>query len=214
MLNTSGDIMERVTFYIDGFNLFYGLRSKGWQRYYWLDVCSLAQNLLHPGQTLIAVRYFTARVLPDPDDLGKPDRQNIYLEALETLSSLTIHNGYFLPTPAYCPSCGQSSQTYKEKMTDVNIAVEIISDAYENRFDTAVIISGDSDLSRPITAVTRRFPDKRVIAAFPPNRVSKRLRQIATASFTIGQDKLRRSQLPENLVSKNGFPLRRPSTWR
>ena len=30
--------MERVSVYVDGFNLYYGLRSRGWRRYYWLDL--------------------------------------------------------------------------------------------------------------------------------------------------------------------------------
>ena len=33
--------MERVNAYIDGFNLYFGLKSKGWRRYYWLDLRAL-----------------------------------------------------------------------------------------------------------------------------------------------------------------------------
>ena len=83
--------VRRVAVYVDGFNLFYGLRSKGWRRYYWLDVHRLAENLLRPGQTLAAVRYFTARIFSDPRDPGKPARQNAYLDALATLPALNIH---------------------------------------------------------------------------------------------------------------------------
>ena len=41
--------MPRVIAYIDGFNLYFGLKSQGWQRYFWLNVQSLATNLLKPG---------------------------------------------------------------------------------------------------------------------------------------------------------------------
>jgi hypothetical protein len=30
--------VHRVITYIDEFNLFLGMRQKGWRRYYWLDV--------------------------------------------------------------------------------------------------------------------------------------------------------------------------------
>ena len=30
--------MPRVVTYIDGFNLYFGLRSQGWERFLWLDV--------------------------------------------------------------------------------------------------------------------------------------------------------------------------------
>ena len=78
----------------DGFNLYYGLRSKGWRRYYWLDLRSLSEQLLRPGQRLVMVRYFTAGVFAEPGDPDKPVRQNTYLEALETLPNLHIHQGY------------------------------------------------------------------------------------------------------------------------
>ena len=51
---------ERVIVYVDGFNLYYGLRAKGWRRYHWLDVRLLAQNLLRSSQSLAMVRYFTS----------------------------------------------------------------------------------------------------------------------------------------------------------
>ena len=54
--------MARVIAYIDGFNLYFGLKSQGWERYLWLNVQTLAGNLLQPGQTLVHTKYFTARV--------------------------------------------------------------------------------------------------------------------------------------------------------
>ena len=54
--------MSRVIAYIDGFNLYFGLKSKGWKRHYWLDVVGLSRSLLKPGQTLQAAHYFTARI--------------------------------------------------------------------------------------------------------------------------------------------------------
>ena len=199
--------------YIDGFNLYYGMRSKGWRRYYWLDLNRLAERLLRPGQTLAGVRYFTARVIPDAGSVGKARRQNTYLEALGTLPNLAIHYGYYLPKTRQCPDCGSTWQTYEEKMTDVNIAVELLSDAYDDKFDTAIVISADSDLAHPMTMVRERFPGKRVVVAFPPNRASKLLRSVATASFSIGRDAMRDSQLPENVVGRDDSVFTRPSTW-
>ena len=203
----------RVVVYIDGFNLYYGMRSKGWRRYYWLDLNRLADRLLRPGQTLEGVRYFTARVIPDAGSVDKARRQNTYLEALGTLPDLDIHYGYYLPKMQRCTTCGTTWQIYEEKMTDVNIAVELLSDAYEDAFDTAIVISADSDLARPITTIRARFPGKRVVVAFPPNRVSKLLRNVAAASFTIGRDALRDSQLPEGVVRLDGNIFTRPPEW-
>ncbi|WP_460309439.1 NYN domain-containing protein, partial [Thermus brockianus] len=54
--------MERVIAYVDGFNLYFGLREAKLKRYYWLDVSLLAKNLLKPQQHLVATHYFTARI--------------------------------------------------------------------------------------------------------------------------------------------------------
>lgn len=48
--------------YIDGFNLYLGLRAKGWRKYYWLDLAAMSRALLKPGQRLVHCHYFTARL--------------------------------------------------------------------------------------------------------------------------------------------------------
>ncbi len=54
--------MEKIIFYIDGFNLYFGLKTKGWKSFYWLNLEKLAQNLLLNNQSLIKVKYFTSRI--------------------------------------------------------------------------------------------------------------------------------------------------------
>ena len=206
--------VQRVAVYIDGFNLYYGLKSKGWRRYYWLDLRRMAENLLRPRQELVMVRYFTTRISPESQDPGKTVRQNTFLEALATLQDLYIHYGKYMPKEQTCLNCRATWQTYEEKMTDVNIAVELLGDAQDDVFDTAIIISGDSDLTGPVTAIRSRYSNKQVIVAFPPDRVSKQLRQVATASFVIGRKKLDDSQLPDRVIRSNGYALNRPPSWR
>ena len=40
----------RIAAYVDGFNLYFGLKEAGFKRFYWLDVVALARNLLKPEQ--------------------------------------------------------------------------------------------------------------------------------------------------------------------
>jgi len=118
-----------VIAYIDGFNLYYGMRSKGWRRYYWLDVRLLIENLLKPDQMLVSVKYFTSRVSATGRDPDKSRRQNTYLEALQTLKDVNIYYGHYLEKTVECFKCGAKWQVSEEKMTDVNIAVEMMVDA-------------------------------------------------------------------------------------
>ena len=204
----------RVAVYVDGLNLYHGLKAAGWRRYYWLDLRRLAENLLRPGQTLTAVRYFTARFAPSRADPMQHIRQDTYLQALATWPDLSIHYGYHQPKRTTCAQCGASSETYEEKMTDVNIAIAMLADAQDNAFERAIVISADADLAGPIGAVRNRYASKQVIVAFPPQRASKHLRQVATAAFTIGRKVISDSQFPDRVVNYDGYYITRPARWR
>ncbi len=74
----------------------------------------------------------------------------MFLEALGTLENFHIFYGHYLINTIECNKCGNIFPKPNEKMTDVNIAVEILADAFQNSYDKAIIISADSDLSGPI----------------------------------------------------------------
>jgi uncharacterized LabA/DUF88 family protein len=205
---------NRVMVYIDGFNLYFGLKSKGWKRYYWLNLQQMALNLLKPGQTLAGVKYFTARITPSPRDPDQFRRQGVFLEAVETLPKTCIFYGHFLPKHQKCLNCGATWTSHEEKMTDVHIAVELLRDGYEDLFDTALLISGDSDLAPPISTVLNQFPSKRIVVIYPPDRHSAKLNSVASASMTLGRGVLQDSQFPDEVTKSNGFILRRPISWR
>lgn len=206
--------MERVIAHIDGFNLHFGLKSKRWRRYYWLNPRALVVNLLKPTQKLVVVKYFTSRISSCPVHSDKSKRQNTFLEAVETVTGIHVFYGHFLKKPQVCFRCGASWETHEEKMTDVNIAVEMLNDASDDLADSALLISADSDLIAPIESIRVRFPEKRVVLAYPPNRQSKRLESAAHACFRIGRKKLQDSQLPEKVTKPDGFVLERPASWR
>ena len=207
-------LISRVIVYIDGFNLYFGLRSKGWRKYYWLDLTRLAQALIKPGQELEAVHYFTSRILPNGYNSSDIARQNTYLEALATCPQMNLHFGLFKNKPQRCRACGTQWRGYEEKMTDVNIAVNLLADAFDDRFDVALLLTADSDLTTPVQQVLSRFPEKRVVVVQPPGRNSGSLCRAASGYFTIGEAKLRKAQLPPRVEREDGRELARPEHWR
>lgn len=202
--------MPNVITYIDGFNLYFGLKEKYERKYLWLDLEKLSKSLLKPGQQLVAVKYFTSHIHGSP---AKIKRQDTYLEALGTLPLFHSYFGQFLVNDHLCPACGNTEHIPSEKMTDVNIATQMLVDAFENTFDVAILISGDSDLSGPISELKRLFPSKRIIVAFPPRRVSFELKRVAHAWFMIGRAKLDHSQFPEFVTKSDGYKLKKPASW-
>jgi uncharacterized LabA/DUF88 family protein len=203
--------MQRVIAYVDGFNLYYGLRSKNWKWFYWLNIQEMAHRMLKPGQLLVNTKYFTTIVNQPPD---KHKRQTTFLEALRTLSDFQIYYGHFLSDTVTCSDCGHTYQTYHEKMTDVNIATELMTDAFQDKFDVALLVSADSDLVGPVQAVQRLFSRKRIVVAFPPGRHSNALKRAANAYTHIGRNVLSQSVFPDQITKPDGFVLQRPAQWR
>ncbi len=179
-------------------------------KYLWLDVEALSNSLLVPGQSLVATKYFTSMVTNQPD---KEKRQRTYLDALKASTSCHYYYGQYQSNIINCRGCGSNWPSPKEKMTDVNIATQMLMDAFTDQFDVAILISGDSDLIPPIQAIKSLSTEKRIGVYFPPSRHSIQLKSLVHFSGLIGKNKLRDSQLPDNIVKPDGFVLTRPSTW-
>ena len=214
--------MNRVIAYIDGFNLYFGMREVYQRKYLWLDIEKLVSMLTLRGDELLAVKYFTSSVKATKGDPNKSRRQNIYLDALRTTTVNIIYGEYQLTSVkckncsyqiTKCPDCGKNIETYKEKKTDVNIATSMLMDAYQNQCDKSMLISGDRDLSPPIDALLANFQNHEVIVVFPPARKSKHLQKIAVHTLKIKEKHLAFCQLPDSIETESGYVLKRPKKW-
>lgn len=201
---------ERVVAYIDGFNLYFGMREAGFDSCRWLNIKLLVLNLLKPHQELTGIKYFTSRVSNNPD---KQKRQSTYIDALESTGIKIVYGNYQDGTQE-CKRCGHIWRTAKEKMTDVNIATAIIVDAFKDEYDMAMLISGDSDLTPPIREVHALFPKKRIFISFPPKRHNSSMTLAAKGSQIIGRKKLVDSQFDPEVISKTGYKLKIPHEWK
>lgn len=197
--------------YIDGFNLYFGLRSKGWKKYYWLNLQAFSQSLLTSTQTLGHTKYFTSKI---SKPYAKSRRQAAFLSALGTLANFTIYYGRYQSFPATCRNCGHTHIVDNEKKSDVNLATQLIVDAFQDHYDTAILVSADSDLVPPILAVQELFPNKIIKVAFPPERSSFELKSVVKTSFTIYESKFRNNQFPDRVILPSGHTIFRPESWR
>ena len=204
--------MAKVIAYIDGFNLYYGLRQAFGRQFLWLDLQKMCASLLIRDQQLVEVKYFTATARGKPATLR---RQQTYWNALAaSCDILTIERGRFQRRKLVCRACGGTSISYEEKETDVGIAVSLVEGAARKAFSTAILITADSDLCPAIRAVRRLHPAARLVAAFPPRRCSDELRSLVDASFTISRKKLTKAQLPPRVKLRDGSVVSRPPHWR
>lgn len=206
----------KTVVYIDGFNLYYGA-VKG-TLYKWLNVQTLCQLLL-PNHNIVKIKYYTARVSARPGDPGQPVRQQTFLRALETIPHLEIVYGQFLQSTISMPVANPQPGSPRfatvikteEKGSDVNIAAHMIHDAHLGLYETAVIVSNDSDLVEPVKIVRYEL-GKDVGMINPHKRPSFSLKQHVTFIKKIRQGVLQQSQFPSQLTDANGV-FHKPRRW-
>ena len=201
--------------YVDAFNLYYGCLKD--TPYKWLDLGTLCRLLL-PVYTIKRIRYFTAIVESRPWDPGQQQRQQAYIRALQTIPHLTVHYGSFLtnavrlPVARPQPGLPRTVEVLRteEKGSDVNLATYLLVDGFRGDYETAVVVSNDSDLKAPIDAVRRELglavgvviPGPRVRRSALPADFYRRVRQGVLAA----------SQFPPTLGDGRGV-IRRPQAW-
>lgn len=197
----------KVNFYIDGFNLYHSINSYA-KTCKWLNLYDLCTTFLKKGEEIGTIYYFTAYTFWDTE---KVSRHKTYIAALK-LVNVKIIFGKFKAVTRHCTKrdkiCDRTFDTHEEKQTDVNIAMQLLEDAFKNAFDTAIIVSGDSDLVPPIKRIKSNFPFKRVGILSPIGRKTKELQQASDFSLKITKDILLESRFP--VVFNN---LTCPRSW-
>ena len=216
---------KRTIIYIDGYNLYYGL-LKG-TAFKWLDLLAFARALLNDTHEIVEVRYYTSIVKPSPYDAAAVERQNVYLQSLETIEMVKVvlgfyskHTALMAPQRKRCVTCEESKDGYvrvmklEEKRSDVNLAIDAVADAALGKADSLVLITGDSDQTGTIEKIRKQF-NKPVIVFDPHEKESQHLKKAATFYKNIPRDLPAHCQLPDEIpVGTRGNLIRRPTAWK
>ncbi len=189
--------MNRTVFFIDGFNLYHSLLDphSGRSQYKWLNLRKLAEQYLLSKDILTDILYFSA--LPTWN-AEKRNNHEAYLHALES-ENIQIILGKFKKVTRNCLlTCNlgrnNSFETFEEKETDVNIAIHLLEYGLTDRFDKAIIVSGDSDLIPPIKRVKELSPHKIIGCVIPKQ------------GHDLGNHCDQRVRLKESILKNSLFP--------
>lgn len=207
----------RTIAYVDGFNLYYGSLKNS--PYKWLDLCEYFRQTLPPGCVLEKVKYFTARVSALPNDPDAPKRQDIYLRALRAHSGNLFQTieGRFSVRNTRAPLAAPPNKIVEiikteEKGSDVNLAVELVNDAWLDSFECAAVVSNDADLERALK-IAKQHRKKRVVLYTPGAPVRRPLMQLVRWShkqIDVLPGVLAQCQLPRQLM---GGAITKPKAW-
>ena len=210
---------NRVSFFIDGFNLYHSivdLERKEAIFAKWFHIAACCEGMLskigNNAQTE-TIYYFTAfqHYLNDENVVR---RHRDYIKVVESSSSrMHVIYGKFKSKKTRCHTCHDTFTKHEEKMTDVAIATKLFETMHRNECDTAVIVSGDTDLKPSIEACKRNFPGKEIIIIFPIYRTNTELKNIVSRSWTIKPKLYIKYQLNDIVQLVNGKRYFRPEGW-
>ncbi len=204
----------RTKVYVDGFNLYFGC-LKG-TPYRWLDLRAFVQRAIPKQAELVGIRYFTAHVTALPGfDPKSSTRPELYLRALGTLPSVTIHFGEYRANvkrmPLHPPPVtGERMATVlrsDEKGSDVNLASYLLLDGFRRNYEQAIVISNDSDLATPVRMVREelKLPIGVIFPCTNRGRApTALLRQAATFTRNVHVKALARAQFLNHLTDATG----------
>ncbi|MDE0098452.1 MAG: NYN domain-containing protein [Truepera sp.] len=160
----------RVSFLVDGFNLYHSVKDVGGVGVRWLDLMSFCKSYLSsisPTATLNRVQYFSSLATHlqtyDPDTLN---RQRAFISCLkdsggevtmEKFKKITVSSLWFPGNINF----RLQIQRHEEKETDVAIAAHLIEQLADNTCDAAVLVTGDTDQAAGVRVAKRMFPQKR-----------------------------------------------------
>lgn len=202
--------MNRVLFLFDGLNIYHAMDDSGLHQFKWLDLSKLAKAFVRAQDEIVHVLYFTAFVTWDPQKLS---RHRDYVEALRSVGVRPVF-GQFKWKERLCRKCKRTYDTFEEKQTDVNIALALFRAAISNDYDTAMIVSGDSDLVPAIEAVKSTFPGKRIGVVIPVGRRAEHLKNVADFHMRMKRKHLQRSQFDDVVDLGGGRQVKRPASWK
>lgn len=135
--------MNRVAVFIDGSNLYNGMRDNLANTR--VNLQALIKQLVG-NRTFFRAYYYNAP-LTDDYETDLRDGQQRFFESLRRIPYVTVRLGRLHR---------RTDGSLVEKGIDVAIAVECLTLAFEDTYDTAIIVSGDSDYVELVEAVKRR----------------------------------------------------------
>ncbi len=134
---------NRVAIFIDGSNLYNGMRDNLSNTRFNLQ--ELVAQLLGKRQ-LVRTYYYNALLTEDYENDLREGQQRFF-ESLRRIPFTTVRLGRLHR---------RFDGTLVEKGIDVAIAVESLSLAYEDAYDTVLLVSGDGDYVQLVEAIKRK----------------------------------------------------------
>ena len=136
---------NRVAIYFDGGNFYFKLKSLGIKNTTCFNYGAFC-DYLSQERKIISRRYYVGLVKSKKNNKHSQflrEQQQKLFAFLESKHKFVIKKGYLM----------ENNGVYHEKGVDVQMAIDILIGAYEDLYDTAILVSSDTDLIPAIKKV-------------------------------------------------------------
>lgn len=148
--------MKRVSIYIDGANFYYGLKSLN-KRYTDFDFERYVNKIIN-NDCLVSIYYYNVPLIQKYD-------KNLYWKQVKFFNRLRKINKMNV---ILCKRQRRIDYTEKEyyviKGDDIHLSLDMLRDACKNKYDKAILISGDGDFAQLINYVRKENKEVEVHA--------------------------------------------------
>lgn len=162
--------MERVMVFIDGSNLYKEVK-KAFGENYGLRMDRFLEILVRNSEyRVIQTYYYNVRLIQSYDPVSYA-KQRRFLSRLAQIPTFEFRPGRLVKRPVNykCPKCKTEvnppactkcglplpNETFIEKGVDVFLATDMVSKAFDNLYDTAILVSRDGDFVPAVKEVRR-----------------------------------------------------------
>lgn len=189
---------ERVYIFIDGSNLYHGIKNYvGEGIAVPIDIRKLAEMLTGGDRRLVKILFYTVPI-SQQDDKEAYKKQQKFLTVLKQTTFLELRLGRLVKRERdfECQHCHKSNRIFyrNEKGVDVNVASDLLVHAFDDQYDTAILISEDGDFVPAIQEV-QRLSKKVENAYFRPSHLSQRCDKFVKLTQELIENiKLKRNQ--------------------
>lgn len=167
---------ERVNIYIDGSNLYHTLRETVGRTS--VNLGKFASKLAGERK-LVRTYYYTARVDQTKDPQAYKNQQK-FLEALQRIDYFEVFLGRLIYHPNW------PTVPPHEKGIDIKIATDMLVHGFRGNYDTAVLVSEDTDFADAVQAV--KDLGRHVEVALIKAKGSQKLREVADRIVVMNSD--------------------------
>ncbi|HIH51461.1 MAG TPA: NYN domain-containing protein [Nanoarchaeota archaeon] len=176
--------MKRVAVFIDGNNFYFGLRklygkNKSLKNF---DFERFSKLLAVEGE-VVAIYYYNA-LLDKKHNSEKYESQKEFFSRLRQIPHFNLVLCKLLKRNI----TGTNKFYYIIKEDDINMAVDMVEGACDNKFDVAILVSGDGDFVPAVNSVKNK--DKEVINIYFKTSSSRNLKDNCNESIELTKEKL------------------------